>query len=48
MAKKSARRTRCTRTPTFNSKVALTALCEDKTLAELAKQFELHSNQIVD
>ncbi len=48
MVKKSARRTRRTRTPAFNAQVALAALREDKTLAELAKQFALHPNQITE
>jgi transposase len=48
MAKKSARRTRRTHTPAFNAQVALTALREDKTLSELAKQFGLHPNQNTD
>lgn len=42
MAKKSARRARRTHTPAFKAQVALAALREDKTLAELVKQYELH------
>ena len=32
----------------FKSKVALAALAGDKTLAEIAQQFEVHANQVVD
>ena len=46
MVKKSARRTRRTHTPALKAKVALAALREDKTMAELCNQFELRANQI--
>jgi transposase len=40
------RRPRRNHTPVFKSKVALAAIKGDKTVAELAQQFDVHANQI--
>ena len=41
-----ARRGRRTHSPAFKAKVALAALKGEKTLAELAQQYDVHANQI--
>ena len=41
-----AKRARRTHSPAFKAKVALAAIKGEKTLAELAQQFDVHPNQI--
>lgn len=41
-----ARRARRNHTPAFKAKVALAAVKGEKTLSELAQQFDVHPNQI--
>ncbi len=41
-----SRRPRRNHTPTFKAKVALAAIKGDRTLAQLAEQFDVHPNQI--
>ena len=42
------RRKRRNHSPMFKAKVAVAALKGEKTLAELAEQYDIHANQITD
>jgi transposase len=48
MGQKMLIKTRRNHSPAFKAKVALAALAGDKTLAQLAQEFEVHPNQITD
>jgi len=41
-----SRRPRQNHTPAFKAKVALAAIKGDRTLAQLAEQFDVHPNQV--
>lgn len=43
-----AKRKRRNHSPKFKAQVALAALKSDRTLSDLAQQFDVHSNQIAD
>ena len=43
-----ARRKRRNHSPAFKAQVALAAMKGDRTLAELAQQYDIHPNQITD
>jgi transposase len=43
-----AHRVRRTHAPEFKARFALTALREDKTMAQLCQEFDLHANQITE
>lgn len=45
---KKTKRTRRNHSGTFKAKVALAALQGDKTLTEIAQQFQVHPNQVTD
>jgi transposase-like protein len=47
-SKEMARRKRRNHAPGFKAQVAIAALKGDKTLAELAQQYDVHPNQIAD
>lgn len=42
-----SRRTRRNHTPEFKASIALASLCKDQSIAALAREHELHPNQII-
>ena len=48
MSKSSGRRSRRVFSAEFKAKVALAALREDKTMAQLCQEFELHPTQVIE
>jgi transposase-like protein len=48
MEQDMTRRKRRNHSPTFKAQVAIAAVKGDKTLAELAQQYDIHPNQITD
>lgn len=47
-SKSIAKRQRRNHSPAFNGQVAIAALKDDKTLAELAQLYDVHPNRITD
>ena len=47
-SKSMARRKRRNHSPAFKAQVAVAAMKGDRTLAELAQQYDIHPNQITD
>jgi transposase len=41
-----SKRARRNHTPAFKAKVALAAIKDDRTLAQIAEQFDVHPNQV--
>jgi transposase len=48
LRREAMRRKRRTHSPEFKAKVALAAVQENLTMAELVKKFDVHANQITD